>query len=203
MTKKALLIVDVQNDFCPGGALPVTNGDEVVELLNKMIEYADLRSGWMIIASRDYHPPKTSHFKEYGGVWPVHCVQNTKGAEFHPDLKITPWVAFIVTKGTGESENAYSAFDGKAAISWTSILSLEEILRKFGVEEVYIGGLATDYCVKDTALDAVKKGFRTYLLEDACRAVDVNPGDGEKAIAEMEAAGVTRTITAEVINEQG
>jgi nicotinamidase/pyrazinamidase len=176
-SKRALIVVDVQNDFCPSGSLAVARGDEVVAPLNKLIgEF--LERGEPVFKSRDWHPEKTKHFAAYGGTWPVHCVQNTKGAEFHPDL-IDDMHIRVISKGLGD-EDCYSAFDG-------TDLALQ--LRRLGVEEVWIGGLATDYCVKNTVLDAVKEGFRVKALEDAMRAVEVNPGDGERAIAEMRDAG--------------
>jgi nicotinamidase/pyrazinamidase len=182
--KRALIVVDVQNDFCPGGSLAVTGGDEVVAPLNKLIEEF-LERGEPVFKSRDWHTEKTKHFKAYGGTWPVHCVQNTKGAEFHPDL-IDDMHIRVISKGLGD-EDCYSAFDG-------TDLALQ--LRRLGIEELWVGGLATDYCVKNTVLDGVKEGFRVKALEDAMRAVEVNPGDGERAIAEMRDAG------AEVIDSQ-
>ncbi len=195
MKKKSLLIVDVQKDFCPGGALPVPKGDEVVEPLNKMIEFAE-KEKWLIIASRDWHPRITTHFKEYGGLWPAHCVKNTEGAKFHPLLKIDG--TLIISKGMGRSEDAYSAFDGKTDDGKV----LENILKEYGIEEIYIGGLATDYCVKATVIDALKNGFKTYLLLDACRAVNWSSDDEKKAIEEMKAAGAIITTTEESFNAE-
>ena len=175
--KRALIVVDVQNDFCPGGALAVAHGDEVVAPLNRLIEEF-LERGEPVFKSRDWHPEKTKHFAAYGGAWPVHCVQNTKGAEFHPAL-IDDMHIRVVSKGLGD-EDCYSAFDG-------TDLALQ--LRRLGVEEVWIGGLATDYCVKNTVLDALKEGFQVKALENAMRAVELKPGDGEAALAEMREAG--------------
>jgi nicotinamidase/pyrazinamidase len=175
--KRALIVVDVQNDFCPGGALAVAQGDEVVAPLNKLIEEF-LERGEPVFKSRDWHPEKTRHFAAYGGTWPVHCVQNTKGAEFHPEL-IDDMHIRVVSKGLGD-EDSYSAFDG-------TDLALQ--LRRLGTEEVWVGGLATDYCVKNTVLDALKEGFRVRALKNAMRAVELKPGDGELAIAEMQNAG--------------
>jgi nicotinamidase/pyrazinamidase len=175
--KRALLVVDVQNDFCPGGSLAVAHGDEVVPPLNKLIEEF-LEHGEPVFKSRDWHPEKTKHFAAFGGTWPVHCVQNTKGAEFHPDL-IDDIHIRTISKGLGD-EDSYSAFDG-------TDLALQ--LHRLGVEEVWVGGLATDYCVKNTVLDGLKEGFRVKALADAMRAVEVQPGDGERAIAEMRDAG--------------
>jgi nicotinamidase/pyrazinamidase len=175
--KQALIVVDVQNDFCPGGALAVAHGDEVVEPLNKQIDEF-LERGAPVYKSRDWHPATTKHFEAYGGTWPVHCVQNTKGAEFHPALRDDPRIT-VVSKGLGDTD-CYSAFDETDLVSQ---------LREQGVEEVVVGGLATDYCVKNTVLDALKHGFKVKLLENATRAVDLQPGDGDRAIEEMRAAG--------------
>lgn len=176
-TKQALIVVDVQNDFCPGGALAVPHGDEVIAPLNKLIDEF-LKRGDPVYKSRDWHPPTTRHFAAYGGTWPVHCVQNTEGAEFHPALKDDPRIKVIST-GTGDS-NGYSAFDET---------DLASQLRQQGVEDLVVGGLATDYCVKHTVLDALNNGFRVKAVADAMRAVELQPGDGESAIAEMRAAG--------------
>ena len=179
MTKKALIIIDVQNDFCPGGALAVAHGDDVVAPLNKMVAHAR-KEKWFIAASRDWHPVNTRHFEK----WPAHCVQNTAGAKFHSDLDVAG--AFVISKPTGFYEDGYSAFEGSAEGGQ----SLEELLISNGVTEVYIGGLATDYCVKATAIDAARKGFKTFILFDACRAVNIKPDDGQKAVEEMKANGV-------------
>ncbi len=183
--KRALIVVDVQNDFCSGGTLAVAEGDQVVPPLNKLIEEF-LERGEPVFKTRDWHPEQTKHFQAYGGTWPVHCVQNTKGAEFHPNLIDDKHIR-IISNGLGDAD-CYSAFDET---------DLELQLHRLGVEEVWVGGLATDYCVKSTVLDALKKGFRVKALENAMRAVDINPGDGERAIAEMRGAG------AEIVNEQG
>ena len=175
--KKALIVVDVQNDFCPGGALAVAHGDEVVVPLNNFMKEF-LQRGEPVFKSRDWHPEKTRHFAAYGGTWPVHCVQNTRGAQFHPELMDDMHIR-VVSKGLGD-EDSYSAFDG-------TDLALQ--LRRLGVEEVWVGGLATDYCVKNTVLDAVKEGFQVKALKNAMRPVEVKPGDGQRAIEEMQAAG--------------
>jgi len=175
--RRALIVVDVQNDFCPGGSLAVERGDEVVAPLNRLIEEF-LERGEPVYKSRDWHPPETKHFAAYGGTWPVHCVQNTRGAEFHPALSDDPRVR-VVSKGEGD-EDSYSAFDGTA---------LAEDLRREGVREVWVGGLATDYCVKNTVLDALREGFRVRALSDAMRAVNLQPGDDRRALEEMRAAG--------------
>ncbi len=183
--KQALIVVDVQNDFCPGGALAVAHGDEVVAPLNKLINEF-LQRGDPVYKSRDWHPPTTKHFRAYGGTWPVHCVQGTQGAEFHPALKDDPRIQ-IISKGLGD-EDSYSAFDGT---------DLSAQLRQQGVEEVWVGGLATDYCVKNTVLDALKEGFAVKALKDAMQPVELNPGDGDRAIQEMSAAGAEIVISDE------
>lgn len=175
--KRALIVVDVQNDFCPGGTLAVPHGDEVVEPLNKQIDKF-LERGEPVYKSRDWHPTTTKHFKAYGGVWPVHCVQNTAGAEFHPALRDDPRIT-VISKGLGDT-NCYSAFDET---------DLAARLHQQNIEEVVVGGLATDYCVKSTVLDALKNGFKVKALKNAMRAVELQPGDGELAIKEMRDAG--------------
>jgi nicotinamidase/pyrazinamidase len=175
--KQALIVVDVQNDFCPGGLLAVPQGDEVIEPLNRQIDQF-LDRGAPVYKSRDWHPPKTKHFAAYGGTWPEHCVQNTKGAEFHPALRDDPRIA-VISKGEGDIDG-YSAFDHT---------DLASQLHQQGVEELVVGGLATDYCVKQTVLDGLKHGFKVKALEDAMRAVELQPGDGDRAIDEMRAAG--------------
>jgi nicotinamidase/pyrazinamidase len=183
--KKALIVVDVQNDFCPGGSLAVANGDEVVAPLNRLMkEFFD--RGEPVFKTRDWHPAKTNHFADYGGIWPVHCVQNTPGAEFHPDLLDDPRIT-IISKGIDESADGYSGFDGT---------KLAQILRDQEVKEVWVGGLATDYCVKQTVLDALQQGFEVKALAGAMRAVNVNPDDGDKAIEEMRNAGAEIVGTA-------
>ena len=180
--KKALIVVDVQNDFCPGGSLAVANGDEVVAPLNKLIkEFLD--RGEPVFKSRDWHPATAKHFAAYGGVWPVHCVQNTPGAEFHKDLSDDPRIT-IISKGIDESADGYSAFDGT---------SLAQILHDEGVTEVWVGGLATDYCVKHTVLDALHQGFEVKALADSMRPVNIKPDDGASALAEMRSAGAEIT----------
>src|SRR5256714_4838962 len=177
-SKKALIVVDVQNDFCPDGPLAVAHGDEVVAPLNKLMkEFLD--RGEPVYKTRDWHPEKTKHFAAYGGIWPVHCVQGTRGAEFHPDLLDDPRIT-IISKGIDESADGYSGFDGT---------SLAQLLREDRIAEVWVGGLATDYCVKHTVLDALREGFKVNALAHAMRAVNVNPHDGAQAINEMRDAG--------------
>ncbi len=179
--KRALIVVDVQNDFCPGGALAVERGDEVVGPLNRLLKEF-LSRGDLVVKSRDWHPPRTKHFAAYGGTWPVHCVQNTRGAKFHSDLIDDPRI-IIVSKGLGDEDN-YSAFDGTG---------LASLLREHGVTEVWVGGLATDYCVKNTVLDALREGFKVKAVNEGMRAVNLQPGDGDRAIEEMRRAGADIT----------
>jgi nicotinamidase/pyrazinamidase len=175
--RQALIVVDVQNDFCPGGTLAVPHGDEVIEPLNKLIDEF-LERGAPVYKSRDWHPATTKHFAAYGGTWPVHCVQNTHGAEFHPALRDDPRIT-VISKGLGDTD-CYSAFDET---------DLAAQLHRQNIEEVVVGGLATDYCVKNTVLDALKHGFKVKAVENAMRAVDLQPGDGARAIKKMRAAG--------------
>jgi len=176
--KKALIVVDVQNDFCPGGSLAVADGNEVVPPLNKLMKEF-LERGEPVYKTRDWHPAKTKHFAIYGGTWPIHCVQNTEGADFHPDLLDDPRIT-VISKGFDERADGYSGFDGT---------QLAQLLRDEGVNEVWVGGLATDYCVKQTVLDGLHNGFRVKALADAMRPVNVNPEDGKKAVEEMKTAG--------------
>jgi nicotinamidase/pyrazinamidase len=183
MADEALIIVDVQNDFCPGGALAVPAGDAVVPVLNNYARRFAER-GAPIFASRDWHPAVTRHFKDYGGIWPVHCVQGTPGAVFHPDL-LLPEGTEVVSKGADPNEDAYSAFQATTARGE----ALADALRRGAVRHLYVGGLATDYCVKATVLDALDRGFRATLLVDAARGVNLQPHDAELAIEAMVRAG--------------
>ncbi len=182
--KPALLVVDVQNDFCPGGALGVPDGDAILPRVNRTIELF-ARRGLPVLATRDWHPKVTKHFKEYGGAWPAHCVQGTKGARFHPDLRL-PKGAVILSKGMDPEQDSYSGFQALNSAG----RDLESVIRDLGVDELYICGLATDYCVRATALDATRRGLRPRVLGDAIKGVDVKPGDSDAAIREMRAAGV-------------
>ncbi len=183
--RDALVVVDVQNDFCPGGALAVAHGDEVVPVLNRAAaRFA--AAGAPVFASRDWHPPVTRHFRAGGGAWPPHCVQGTPGAAFHPSLAL-PAGTDVVSKGMDPEADAYSCFQAETAAG----TPFADALRARGVRRLVVGGLATDYCVKATVLDALRAGFEVVVLEDAVRAVDVAPGDGARALAEMRAAGAT------------
>ena len=170
---KALLIVDVQNDFCPGGSLAVTDGDQVVPVINQLIDQFDV-----VCASKDWHPDQTIHFDR----WPVHCVANTPGADFHPQLNQDP-IDQILFKGTSNQDDGYSAFEA-------TNVNLTQWLKQKGVEELTIVGLATDYCVKASALDAVDQGFQVIVKQEAIRAVNLLPNDGNKALNEMKQAGI-------------
>lgn len=193
---KALLIVDVQQDFCPGGALAVEKGDEVVDVINRLQDHFDL-----VVATKDWHPKghvsfASTHGKKPGDVievegleqvlWPEHCLQGSRGAEFHPRLK-TEKIAKVIYKGTDERIDSYSGFFDNGRRRPTG---LEGYLRGKGVQEVFVTGLATDYCVKFTALDAQRLGFETSVIADATRAVNREPGDGERALDEMRKAGI-------------
>src|SRR5215217_2886678 len=179
----ALVIVDVQNDFCPGGSLAVAGGDEVVPVLNAYAE-AFVKAGALVVADRDYHPGRTTHFVQFGGAWPAHCVQGTSGAEYHPDLRLPPETVHVI-KGMGAEEDAYSVFQGREQ----SGRAFGDLLAARGVRKLYVGGLATDYCVRHTVLDGLKAGYEVVVLTDACRGVNVQPGDADRALDEMRTAG--------------
>ena len=170
------MIVDFQNDFTPGGALGVPAGDEIAARVNELA--ADDRFS-VVVATRDWHPPDHGSFTEQGGIWPVHCVQETPGAEFHPGLDQSR-VDIVVDKGQPRDTEGYSGFEGT---------KLEDLLRERAIDKITVVGLATDYCVKNTVLDARRLGFDVDVDSSAVRAVDVEPGDGERAVGEMRDAG--------------
>jgi nicotinamidase/pyrazinamidase len=192
----ALLIVDFQNDFTPGGALPVEHGDEIAEPINAIADRFPF-----VVATRDWHPPDHGSFegvevdpkKWHGidppGIWPVHCVQETPGAELYPGLDRSK-VDQVVDKAQDPYTQGYSSFHGG---------NLAEVLREHDVDHVYVAGLATDYCVKNTVLDAVREGFGVTVVGDAIRGIDVKPGDSERAIEEMRAAGADFVTSSEVL----
>jgi nicotinamidase/pyrazinamidase len=192
----ALLIVDFQNDFTPGGALPVEHGDEIAGPINAIADRFDF-----VVATRDWHPPEHGSFegvevdpdKWHGidppGIWPVHCVQGTPGAELHASLDRSK-VNEVVDKAQDPFTQGYSSFHGG---------NLAEVLRDHGVDHVYVAGLATDYCVKNTVLDAEREGFEVTVVEDAIRGIDVKPGDSERAIAEMRRAGAEFVTSNELL----
>jgi nicotinamidase/pyrazinamidase len=183
----ALIVVDVQNDFLPGGALAVPQGDQVIEPLNRAAALFEAK-GLPVFATRDWHPENHCSFKAQGGPWPPHCVAATRGAEFAPGLRL-PTSAVVISKATTPERDAYSGFQGT---------ELAELLRRRGVKRVVVGGLATDYCVLNTVKDALTQGFQVLLLTDAIRAVDVKPGDGEAARTEMERAGAVPITVADL-----
>jgi nicotinamidase/pyrazinamidase len=173
---RALIVVDVQNDFCPGGALAVPDGDAVVEHVNRLASEASF-----VVATRDWHPPDHGSFAEHGGPWPVHCVSGTPGAELHAGVD-RGLVDLVLDKGQARDTEGYSGFEGTG---------LEDALRSRGVDTVDVVGLALDYCVRATALDAKRAGFDVIVHRDATRAVEVAPGDAERAVAELREAGVS------------
>ena len=197
MTEHALVLVDLQYDFCPGGALAVAHGDETIEVANRVARHFDT-----VVATQDWHPadhrsfaPQHEGKRPYDVIdldgldqvlWPPHCVQGSRGAALHDDLD-RGRIAHVFPKGTDPSVDSYSGFWDNGRRRSTG---LADWLRARGVTTVYVLGLATDYCVKATALDAVGEGFTTYVVEDGCRAVELAPGDGERAIEAMRAAGV-------------
>ncbi|MDE0486482.1 MAG: bifunctional nicotinamidase/pyrazinamidase [Nitrospira sp.] len=176
--KTVLLLVHLQNDFCPGGALPVPEGDHVIPVANDWIRFF-AGQGYGIVATRDWHPANHCSFREQGGLWPPHCVQGSLGAQFHPDLKMPPGT-LIVSGATNPKKEAYSGFDGT---------TLDERLEDLGAQTLYVIGLATDYCVKQTVLDACKLGFRVVVLSDGVRGTNVKPGDSDRALEAMQEAG--------------
>jgi nicotinamidase/pyrazinamidase len=183
----ALIIVDLQNDFLPGGALAVPGGDQVLHPLNRLIGKFTGKN-LPVFATRDWHPEQHVSFQAQGGTWPPHCVRNTSGAEFSPDLKLPPG-ATVISKATSADQDAYSGFEGT---------DLHDRLQKLGVERVFVGGLATDYCVLNTVKDALKSGYRVFFLADASRAVNMNPQDGDKAAEEMLRLGAQAARTGEI-----
>jgi nicotinamidase/pyrazinamidase len=190
--RDALVVVDFQNDFCPGGALGVKSGDAIVPVVNRYLDrFAS--AGAPVFLTRDWHPPVTRHFQAYGGVWPPHCVQGTRGAEFHPGLT-PPAGAVIVSKGMDPDQDAYSAFQAEDG----SGRPFRAVLADRGVRRLYMGGLATDYCVRASVLDAVRAGLEVAVLTDAIGAVDLQPDDGARALDEMREAGARMTALKEL-----
>jgi nicotinamidase/pyrazinamidase len=184
-----LIVTDVQNDFAdPKGSLYVRGGGDVVPLANREIERCR-EAGALVVYSQDWHPPSTPHFQKDGGIWPVHCVGGSWGADFHPDLWVLEDGEFL-KKGTG-GEDGYSVFTVRdPRTGEEASTALERILKEHGIRRVVLVGLATDYCVKETALDARRLGFDTHALRDAIAAVDLEEGDGDRALAAMHDAGV-------------
>ena len=186
--RTALVVVDLQNDFAdPAGSLAVRGGEEIIGRINEEVARAR-EADALVIYSQDWHPEATPHFAKDGGIWPVHCVAGTWGAELHPALRVE---GERIRKGTA-GEDGYSAFTVRDPVSGAEVPTpLEAMLRERDVERVVVCGLATDYCVRATALDSRRLGFETLLVPDAVAAVDLQPNDGDRAMAEMEAAGVT------------
>jgi len=180
----ALVVTDVQNDFCPGGALAIREGDKIIPSLNTLID-AFVASDLPVLFTRDWHPPNHCSFKENEGPWPRHCVRKTKGAEFHPDLHM-PKNPAIISKATEPDREAYSAFEGT---------NLSGTLKKMGVTELFVGGLATDYCVKNTVGDALREGFTVSVLTDCVRGVNLRRGDSAAALRWMQAKGARETTS--------
>jgi nicotinamidase/pyrazinamidase len=179
----ALIIVDVQNDFCPGGALAVPRGDEVVPIINQLLEQR-----WLSVATKDWHPADHCSFKAHGGPWPPHCVQGTAGAELHPELAATK-IQVVITKGSHPDRDAYSGFQGT---------ELAKLLRESGVNRVVVCGLATDYCVRATAHDALQEGFEVLVLEDVIRGVEVQPGDSQRALEDLRQEGAKVVVSSDL-----
>lgn len=184
----ALVLVDIQNDFCPGGALAVAEGDQIIEAVNRLIPEFQL-----VISTQDWHPADHVSFKEQGGPWPPHCVQGTEGAELHAALN-RERISYYFRKASAPDKDAYSEFEGVDAAGRT----LDEALKSHAIKRIYVVGLATDYCVKATVLDGVKHGYEVYAVTDAMRAVNVAPDDGARALEEMERAGA-RLVTSDQI----
>ena len=173
---EALLVIDFQNDFCPGGALPVPDGDAIAPRVQELIDSGRFD---LVVATRDWHPADHASFKEQGGPWPPHCVQGSPGAELHSSLDREK-IDHVVDVGSGQTDEGYSGFEKS---------DLAEILRTNNIDKVTVVGLATDYCVRATALDAIKEGFETTVDKEGVRGIDVNEGDSDRALAEIEAAG--------------
>jgi nicotinamidase/pyrazinamidase len=190
--RDALVVVDLQNDFCPQGALAVRDGDAIVPVVNCYLERF-VSAGAPVFLTRDWHPPVTTHFQAYGGVWPPHCVQGTRGAEFHPGLEPPPG-AEVVSKGMDPTLDSYSAFQAEDRAG----RPLPVALNSRGVRRLYVGGLATDYCVRASVLDALNAGFEVIVLSDAIGAVDLKPGDGARAMEEMREAGAKFTTVNDI-----
>jgi len=193
----ALVVVDIQNDFCPGGALPVSDGDQVVPAINKYIQLFRSANA-PIIYTRDWHPSDHSSFKTQGGPWPPHCVQGSEGAKFRADL-LPPNEGEIVSKAN-RKDDAYSFFQGADLAHRLRRLRFRLGLRG-GIKQLFVGGLATDYCVKETVLDGLKLGFQVYYLDDASKGVNVNPEDSELAIKEMLSKGAKKVTLTDIATE--
>ncbi|MDQ7032073.1 MAG: bifunctional nicotinamidase/pyrazinamidase [Desulfonauticus sp.] len=203
--KKALILIDIQNDFCPQGSLPVPDGDKIVPVVNELMD----KNFDLIVATKDWHPPKhisfaRTHDKKVGEVieiqgqkqilWPDHCIQNTWGAEFHPNLKANK-IHKIVFKGTDPHIDSYSGFFDNAKLKNTE---LDDVLKSNQITHVYLVGLATDYCVKFTAIDALNLGYQTFVILDGCKAVNLQPEDEQKTIQDLKSRGIKIIFSKEV-----
>ncbi len=178
-----MLVVDVQLDFCPGGALAAEGGARILPALNRLLAVAHA-TGVPVYASRDWHPPVTRHFRAYGGAWPPHCVQGTAGAAFHPDLAL-PDDVVVISKGDDPDRPGYSAFDGRTGEGRSFLADLGAR----GIDRLYVAGIATDYCVKASVLDARRAGLDVTVVADAVAGIEAHPGDVARAFAEMSEAG--------------
>ncbi len=187
---KALVVVDLQNDFCPGGALEVKEGDKIVALINELVSAFE-KDDLPVAFTRDWHPTDHCSFRARGGMWPPHCVQGTPGAEFHPSLRV-PSKAIVISKGTSRDRDAYSGFQET---------DLAERLRRVGVRELFVGGLATDYCVKNTVLDALELGFKVYIITDCIKGVNLKRVDGANAVRLMAMKGATKVTSSGLLKK--
>jgi nicotinamidase/pyrazinamidase len=185
---RALIVVDIQRDFCPGGALPVTDGDKIIPAVNQLVRAFE-KAALPIFFTRDWHPSNHISFRDNGGPWPPHCVRNTSGASFHPSLAI-PTDAEVIDKGTLQAEDAYSGFQGT---------DLARKLHGLHVKQIYVAGLATDYCVKNTVLDGAAQGFETFVLTDCVRGVNLKRSDSATALRTMLSRGARQTSSGRLV----
>lgn len=192
LQKSALLFVDIQNDFCPGGALGVSEGDQIIPVVNSLIKKFPL-----VVATQDWHPPDHISFKEKGGPWPPHCVQGTRGAELHPDIDAKE-IDIRLRKAFTPDKDAYSSFEAVDDAG----RSLDEIMKSKDVRQLYIVGLATDYCVLASAMDGLKNGYDVFVVTDAVRAVNVNPEDGQKALEQMAKGGAHLITSGQILKRE-
>lgn len=189
---RALIVVDIQRDFCPGGALPVADGDKIIPAVNELVR-AFGKAGLPVFFTRDWHPRNHVSFRASGGPWPPHCVRNTPGASFHPSLAIPP-DAEVIDKGTLQTEDAYSGFQGT---------DLSYKLHGLHVKQIYVAGLATDYCVKNTVLDGAAQGFETYVITDCVRGVNLKRTDSAAALRTMLSRGARQTTSGRLVKGLG
>ena len=184
--REALLVIDMQNDFCPGGALGVPEGDKIVPMINKYIKIFTKKK-LPIFFTQDWHPALSRHFKDFGGKWPAHCIQNSQGAQLHSGLGLSKQAIFLY-KGMDPKKDAYSAFQAEDA----SGTSFPQLLKQMSIGTLYVAGLATDYCVKFSVQDSLKQGIKVKILLDAIKGVNFNPGDSQEAIRGMIKAGAKK-----------